>query len=675
MLVDCLLIALLTAALIWPLFKVKYTTNWFSIESTFIADGRFLKEHWPHPGWQPLWYGGTRFDYIYPPALRYATAWLSKTFPILPVRAYHIYVAFLYCLGIAGVYVLVRLGSNSRRAAWLAAAAAALVSPSYLFMANIRAAGLHIAPWRLTVLEVYGEGPHMSALALLGFALAVCWIAVRDASPRMIALAGVLCALVVSHNFYGATALVIFFAVLCWSLWVTHRENRMWLRAAVIAVLAYGLTAFWLSPSYVRITNANLKLVSEQGNMWSLWIALAVAVAFVMATDKLVRGQRAAAWGVFLSGSVVFFALNVFGQHYFNFRVVGEPTRWIPEFDLAVILLVVEGLRRLWGSQLPQRLLAVRLPRRLEWLKTRNWVPMGLAVVIALGGFAASSRHYLKRPWRLYQREPEYQQRVEFRIPEWISRNLPDSRTLVTGSVRFWYNTWHDLAQSGGGSEQGVLNQMVIPAHWQILPGDQAEPSILWMQCLGVDAVVVHDKTSQEVYHDFQFPKKFAGVLPVLYDDGQGNVIYRVTRRSPGLARVVERARAQALEPYRKEAEMGFIRAYAAVVEQGPDSPATSAWDGPDVLRVRARVKPGEALLVLASYDPAWRAYSGQERLPIRKDVMGQMLIEAPPGEHDLRLVFETPLENRIGRVVSALAALLAVALIVAGRRFRWAVR
>jgi hypothetical protein len=195
------------------------------------------------------------------------------------------------------------------------------------------------------------------------------------------------------------------------------------------------------------------------------------------------------------------------------------------------------------------------------------------------------------------------------------------------------------------------------------------------MQCLGVDAVVVHDKTSQEVYHDFQFPKKFAGVLPVLYDDGQGNVIYRVTRRSPGLARVVERARAQALEPYRKEAEMGFIRAYAAVVEQGPDSPATSAWDGPDVLRVRARVKPGEALLVLASYDPAWRAYSGQERLPIRKDAMGQMLIEAPPGEHDLRLVFETPLENRIGRVVSALAALLVVALIVAGRRFRWAVR
>lgn len=38
-----------------------------SIESSFIAEARFLVEQWPHPQWQPLWYAGTRFDYLYPP--------------------------------------------------------------------------------------------------------------------------------------------------------------------------------------------------------------------------------------------------------------------------------------------------------------------------------------------------------------------------------------------------------------------------------------------------------------------------------------------------------------------------------------------------------------------------------------------------------------------------------
>ena len=83
-LLDFAVIALLASALIWPIFKTKYYENWLSIDATFIADGRFLSENLPHPGWNPLWYGGTRWDYIYPPALRYGTALLSKAFGLIP---------------------------------------------------------------------------------------------------------------------------------------------------------------------------------------------------------------------------------------------------------------------------------------------------------------------------------------------------------------------------------------------------------------------------------------------------------------------------------------------------------------------------------------------------------------------------------------------------------------
>src|SRR5580658_8968377 len=92
-LIDSLILLCLTFFLIKPLFRLKYLENWPSIESTFIAQGRLLSEHLPHPGWQPLWYCGTRTDYIYPPALPYATALVSRLGQVLPARAYHLYTA------------------------------------------------------------------------------------------------------------------------------------------------------------------------------------------------------------------------------------------------------------------------------------------------------------------------------------------------------------------------------------------------------------------------------------------------------------------------------------------------------------------------------------------------------------------------------------------------------
>ena len=116
---------------------------------------------------------------------------------------------------------------------------------------------------------------------------------------------------------------------------------------------------------------------------------------------------------------------------------------------------------------------------------------------------------------------------------------------MPTGSVRFWFDAWHDLAQLGGGSDQGLLNGQVEPAQWEINLGPNPKPTILWMQCLGVDAIYVSDKRSQEMFKDFQYPQKVDGVLPVIFDDQQGNRIYRVPRRYPARARVVETAKAE----------------------------------------------------------------------------------------------------------------------------------
>ena len=645
-LLDALLIVLLTAVLIEPLHTAKYLARWDSIESTFISDARFLQAHWPHPQWQPLWYCGTRFDYVYPPLLRYGTALLARFY--LPVEAYHLYTALLYCLGIAGVYFLGWVLWRSRASAWLAAAATALVSPTYLFVSEMRIdSGGHI-PWRLWVLTRYGEGPHISAVALLPFALGFAWLAIGKRRPTALAAAAVCCALVALHNFYGATSLAIFYPILVWSLWVTQRDRRVWLWAAAIPALAYGLAAFWLTPSYLRVTLENLHYVSLPGSTLSRALLAVALAAFMAVTLRFASRKPERAPATFIGGCLLVMGMIVLGYYHFKFRVMGDPRRFVPELDLAMILASVAALRQAW--RWPGAQARVRVVRA--------------AVVLVVAAALGSAWQYVGHAWVFFPRAPDYRQRVEYRAAEWVHQHLPGARTFSSGSIRFWWDTWHDLAEVGGGSEQGLLNPQVEAARWEICLGQNPETAVRWLQALGADAVVVPDAHSQETYHDFAQPYKFAGVLPAIYDDHQGNVIYRVPRRYPSLARVVDTAALRTVPQGWAQNDLSALRAYTAVVEQGPEAETRTDWVGTDELRVHARVTAGQAVLVQVTYDPAWHAYSTGKELTVRRDPVGFSLIEAPAGEQDLQFVFKTPLENRVGWVLALLAGLVVIGLL-----------
>ena len=349
----------------------------------------------------------------------------------------------------------------------------------------------------------YGEGPHISAFALIPIALAASYMALREWRPGWMAAAAALCALVVSNNFYGAVALAMSFPILLWSVWITHQDRRIWARAAAIPALAYGLTAIWLTPSYVRVTSANLRLVSQPGNSWSIWVALIAVAGYGWATAKWARGRPDRFYPVFVAGFGLFFTLDVLGNQFFGFRVAGEPSRLMPEEDLALILLAVEGLRLLW---------------------TRGRVMRGIAVAAALLAFS-TGLPYVRHAWGIIVPDENFQDRVEYKLTDWMAAHLPQARAVATGSVRFWYDAWHDLPQMGGGSDQGVSNQLVNLAYTQVT-NDSLEVALQWMQSLGVDALLVHDKTSHEIYHDYIDPQRFAA-LPVLFDNHEGDVIYR----------------------------------------------------------------------------------------------------------------------------------------------------
>ena len=641
-LLDGLLLFLLASVFLAPYYTHKYTDQWPSIESTFISDARFLAAHWPHPQWQPLWYTGTRFDYIYPPALRYGTALLSKVFGWWTVKAYHFYTIFFYCLGVAGVYLLVRAGGRSRVAAWLCALAAALMSPSLLLFKNMR---LDAGPWHVPVrfgaLIRYGEGPHITALCLLPIALAFAWRALEAKRPRSLALAAILCAAVVSNNFYGATALAIFFPLLLWSFFVTRGSRGLLFPALAIPLLAYGLTAFWLSPSYLRITLHNMQYVSDKGNSWSGMVAAVTVVVFGLAGYKLAKGRPDRTWALFVVGSVVFFGLNVVGNHFLNFRVMGEPGRLIPELDLVIIL-------------------GVALLLEFLWLRPGPWLKIAVAVVVIVA--FATTRHYIRHGRHVIEPWPDYRSRVEYRVTDWLWKNMPDARVLPSGTVRFWFDTWHDLAELGGGSEQGLLNPIVPNANAEIEIGTNPEVAFLWLKAMGVDAMYLADPNSEEPYKDGLHHERFFS-LPVLFDDGKGNTLYHSQRRYAPRARVVETAKLAATFPPRRNDDLDSLRPYVDAIENGPDAPVIVDRPSTDAMLLHAKFDPGQSLLVQETWDPGWQASVDGQRLPIRKDPMNFMVIDPPPGDRTVLLEFPMPLENRVGWGLTGLT-LMALALL-----------
>ena len=161
--------------------------------------------------------------------------------------------------------------------------------------------------------------------------------------------------------------------------------------AIAIPVLAYGQLLSGSVPSYLKVTHGgNMKIVLLQGNAWlpgdgggGLRCGVTAAVA---------RGQLGRTWHVFVLGNIVFFSLNVLGNYYFNFRIIGEPHRLMPELDMIYIIASVIVLRWLWHRP--------------------GTIPRTLAVVVMLAAFS-SARGYVWHAWRAFPPAPNYQERVQ----------------------------------------------------------------------------------------------------------------------------------------------------------------------------------------------------------------------------------------------------------------------
>ena len=154
-----------------------------------------------------------------------------------------------------------------------------------------------------------------------------------------------------------------------------------------------------------------------------------------------------------------------------------------------------------------------------------------------------------------------------------------------------------------------------------------AEVSIAWLRAYGATAAAVDGPRSTDPYKPFRNPRKFEGVLPVLWRDGD-DVIYDLPTRSRSLAHVIPKMASISHAP-----ENGLLTAelerYNAAVEDPAMPPASFRWTSRHSAHVSTSMQRGQLLNLQVSYDAGWNAKvaggteadsAGQDRTDERGD-------------------------------------------------------
>jgi hypothetical protein len=648
----CLALFALSALICWPLFQIEYLDDLLSNEGTFITFGRFLLDHWPHCSWFPWFNAGMPFENTYLPLVPALTAILAFLGRCSPAQAFHFLAALTYSLAPAFWFLFARKVSGRLAPSFWAALLWSLFSPS-LFIPAIRE---DTGPWlsirRLNNMVYWGETPHNVALCLLPLALLLLARYLERQTARRFAVSVLAVAAVMLSNAFGAVVIGI-----CSLMLFAVRQERRWrelVSTCAILAAAYLLICRLVPPSLVRLIRTNTQPVAGDHSvilspslLAALFILMLALVWF--ATRRLPNPMLRFA----VLFSACFGGITVL-WYSANLGFLPQPQRYHLEMEIGLCLLAAFALAPLLG----------RMPRK-------NVVVAAALCAIPLGWIAVQDCLFARR----LIHPIDATQAMPFREARWLARHLPGQRIMVSGEAGFWFNLVADNPQLSAGHEPSAPNWMQRVAVYAIYSGenagDQDGPiSIFWLKVFGCGAITVPGPGSKDHYHPIRHPRKFDGLLPLIWREGDDS-IYQVPLRSASLAHVIPAAAAVTRRPLHG-LDIEPARRYVAALEDPQFPAADLAWENPGRGRISTRIDPGQVVSVQITYDPGWRARTRGQNLRVYPDQLGMIVIEPHcSGECAIDLEFAGGLERTICVVVSSMTAILLLGMLLWPARFR----
>ncbi len=647
-LAPVLLLIAINSYIALNLFTVEFTQRMESIESSYMSISRWAVDHWDEKsGWFPLWFTGMPFHRVYQPGLHLTVAAVARTLGWTPQHAYHFLTGLAYALGPLTLFWLCYRATGRRGYALITGLLYSLVSPVCFVVPLIRhdVGGL-LLPRRFQTLVHYGEGPHTTALLMLPL---VIWLIDRAASGkdwRAIAAAPLALAALVLTNWPGAMGLSMAILAYC----IAHlgaREGKQRLHWPILigtGALAYLVACSWLPPSIIRAVLRNAHQSDATKISSAQLIPLGVIALAVIALHLLFRRFKAGTWIRFCAYFAVITGVVSIGREWFGWRLLPQPNRFQLEWEMAIIAAGAFAAAWVW-SRLPRPAQAVALA----------------AFVVFCGMQVVRYRKYAR-----WMTQPiDITSTVEYRMARWFDANMDGARVFAPGNVSLWMNMFTDVPQMAGCCDQGIPTQQYRIAVYTIYTGQNAgardaEISTLWLKAFGADAVGVTGPGSTEYFKPYWNPRKFDGVLPLLWREGD-NAVYRVPRRSTSLAHVVGRT-AVVSRPAENGLDVAAIEPLVAALDDPKLPFAAFRWVNLSEAEIQARIGRDQLIFVQVTYDPGWRAIAGGRRLRIAPDALGMMIIEpGQTGPVTIHLVWDGGPEALMMRAATIFGFLLLV--------------
>ncbi|MBI4460530.1 MAG: hypothetical protein HY648_10795 [Acidobacteria bacterium] len=640
------------------LFSAEITRQTGSIEGAFISFSRWLADHWGESGWFPLWVTGTPVRQVYQPVLHFSVAELARLTQWTPQHAYHFLTALTYSLGPVALFWLCYRATRRVGFALLTGTLYSVVSPACFLIPAVRqdAGGLLLAR-RFQSLVQYGEGPHVTALMLLPL---VIWLLDEAASARRRAFlpwaflpwACFALATLALTNWTGTMGLSMAVAAYALSkLGATKADGPPlhWPTLLGIAAIAYLFTSPWLPPSLIRTvleSSSNMETAMPVSGKLLFLLALGCAIGashFFFQRFRVNRWFRFFLYFALISGAIAG------GDLWFGWRIFPLAQRFHLEMEMAIV-----------GAVAYAALHTTARPSR--WGRT---VALCLLVVFC----AAQVRNYHRYAQELAQ-EVDFTATVEYKMAQWFAANMEGQRVFSPGSVSYWMNLYSDVPQFLGCCEQSIRSRAHRVASYFIYSGSggasarDGELAALWLKVYGVAAVGVAASGSSQSPQPFRDPKKFDGILPEAWREGE-SVIYRVPQRRNSLAHVIARSAVVSREPL-DGLDIEPLRPLLAALDDLASPPATLRWLSPNEAEVTVQIAPGQVIFIQQTYDPGWHAIEKGRDLKIVPDALGLTIMDpgAVPergGELRFRLVYSGGLEDRLARAARVFAVVLLI--------------
>ncbi|MFH1367116.1 MAG: hypothetical protein ABIH38_03980 [Patescibacteria group bacterium] len=654
-----LFLLIINIYLVRPLFHLEYTAEMGSIESVFLADGRFIIDHGLNASWNPGWYMGFPFRFFYPPLFHALVAYIAKIFSAVSVGlSYHFVTALFYCLGAVGLYYFIRYLTKKTFPAFIAGFLLTILpSFSYLIPAVKSAAtNYHLAPWRLVVLLQYGEGPHIFALAILPFVLLVFLWALRKPSLKSYLAASLIVAVIPLTNWPSSISLLIMlFSLLVAEMFLGQAFFKL-KRSLLILITAYGFSAFWLSFSYIYTTFA---IAGPRGGGGFLqtyvnllpWLLVVAPLLVGLLLAIFHKKQKRYTWS-FAIFYAILFSIIIFSGYFSQVKIVPESNRFTPEWNMGLIVL--------------SALLLNAVYQKINFSKIMLSAGVKTAMIIMIMAAAVYlGWPFIRNSGEIIKENKDITRSAEYEIAQWLTQNTNGERVYATGSIAFWLNVWTDVPQVRGGSDQGATNLWFNHATYQINTSENAPAglegflAVSWLKAFNVSYLVFNMPSSREVFHDFKDPRKFEGILEEAYNK-QGDIIYKIPLKNPSLAQVADQQELADLSPPLNAVDYQAIENYVGVVDEKA-KPADFSWLSVREAEIKATLGPGEVISVQETYHDGWRAYASGQRVPIKKDVLGFMIIEPGIGNHTIKLKHGLTLDEYFGYFLTFMTFVLIV--------------